>query len=298
MQSAVRFRRLDAPLTDCNVSTQELACHSSVTELRFPMIILSIFPGIDLLGRAFEEHGACVVRGPDLLWGGDIRDFDPPAGKFDGVIGGSPCQDFSNARRSPPTGEGLELLNEFVSCVCAAQPDWFLLENVVGVPDVSAQGYTMQRFFLNARECGARQNRPRRFQFGSLDGVGVVIPPPAKLAVPAERCCMASEGERKERRSWEDFCELQGLPRSFTLPGLTRGASYAAVGNGVPLAMGRVLAAAIHRRHDTQSLRVCICGCGRVPTSNAIHASAACRKRMQRARAVTELQTESSGSSL
>lgn len=41
------------------------------------MLILSLFPGIDLLGRAFEELGACVVRGPDLLWGGDIRAFSP-----------------------------------------------------------------------------------------------------------------------------------------------------------------------------------------------------------------------------
>src|SRR2546430_12673163 len=38
---------------------------------------------------------SCVVRGPDLLWGGDIRRFHPPAGKFDGVIGGPPCQLFS-----------------------------------------------------------------------------------------------------------------------------------------------------------------------------------------------------------
>ena len=57
-------------------------------------LILSIFPGIDLLGRAFEEvwPEACIVRGPDLLWGGDIRTFHPPAGVFDGIIGGPPCQ--------------------------------------------------------------------------------------------------------------------------------------------------------------------------------------------------------------
>lgn len=46
-------------------------------------LILSVFPGIDLLGRAFEEEWpeACVVRGPDLLWGGDVRTFYPPAGE-------------------------------------------------------------------------------------------------------------------------------------------------------------------------------------------------------------------------
>ena len=47
------------------------------------MLVLSLFPGIGLLDMAFEEEGFCVVRGPDLLWGGDVRSFRPPAGKFD-----------------------------------------------------------------------------------------------------------------------------------------------------------------------------------------------------------------------
>src|SRR5713226_9467971 len=58
-------------------------------------LVLSLFPGIGLLDMAFEEEGFCVVRGPDVLWGGDIRRFHPPAGVFAGVIGGPPCQAFS-----------------------------------------------------------------------------------------------------------------------------------------------------------------------------------------------------------
>lgn len=50
--------------------------------------MLSVFPGIDLLGRAFESEGFCVVRGLDLLWGGDVRTFHPPRGVFWGMIGG------------------------------------------------------------------------------------------------------------------------------------------------------------------------------------------------------------------
>jgi len=61
-------------------------------------LVLSVFPGIDLLSRAFEEQGYCVVRGPDLLWGGDVRTFHPPPGVFEGVIGGPPCQAFSVLR--------------------------------------------------------------------------------------------------------------------------------------------------------------------------------------------------------
>ena len=76
-------------------------------------LVLSLFPGIDLLGRGFEDTGFCVVRGPDRLWGGDIRRFFPIPGKFNGIIAGSPCQDFSSARRTDPTGYGREMLAEF-----------------------------------------------------------------------------------------------------------------------------------------------------------------------------------------
>jgi len=58
-------------------------------------LVLSLFPGIGLLDRAFEEEGFCVVRGPDLLWGGDIKRWHAPRGRFDGIIGGPPCQCFS-----------------------------------------------------------------------------------------------------------------------------------------------------------------------------------------------------------
>jgi DNA (cytosine-5)-methyltransferase 1 len=58
-------------------------------------LVLSLFPGIGLLDMAFEEEGFCVVRGPDLLWGGDVYTFHPPVGKFDGVIGGPPCKRWS-----------------------------------------------------------------------------------------------------------------------------------------------------------------------------------------------------------
>lgn len=139
------------------------------------MITLSLFPGIDLLGRGFEAEGYTVVRGPDLLYGGDIRAFHVPAGRFDGVIGGPPCPDFSRKRRSPPTGYGLEMLGEFARVIVEAEPDWWLMENVPSVPNVEIDGYSVQRFDLNARECGLRQSRLRHFQFGSRRGL-VVVP--------------------------------------------------------------------------------------------------------------------------
>lgn len=246
-------------------------------------LILSIFPGADLLGRGFETEGFCVVRGPDLLWGGDVVDFHPPRGVFLGVIGGPPCQDFSRAKRNPDKGRGFVGLDHFLRIVQEADPKWWLMENVAGLPTFCPPpGWTVQRFNLNAKECGVRQNRLRTFLFGYRTGFPLVI----RRAEPepgASPCCMASEGKRLFRRSFADFCELQGLPRDFDLPGLSLAAKYRAVGNGVPVPMARVVATAILRRPVTLQ-RVCICECGRPVKSGQTMATAACRKRMERRR--------------
>jgi len=249
------------------------------------MLVLSLFPGIDLFGRGLEAEGYCVVRGPDLLWGGDVCAFHPPAKKFQGVIGGSPCQDFSRKRRAPPTGYGLEMLNEFSRVVVEAQPDWFLLENVPTVPDIAVPGYTVQRLDLNARECGSVQNRPRHFQFGSRRGLVIVPARAGTLQAQSQPAVLATEGKRTNRRGWAEFCELQGLPRNFQLPGMTTAARYAAVGNGVHVAVARTLARAIREAYRRKkSLRLCACNCGRVVSGRQTTATPACRKRMERRR--------------
>lgn len=248
-------------------------------------LILSLFPGIDLLGRGFEAEGFCVVRGPDILWGGDVRDFNPPPGVFAGVIGGSPCQDFSRARRSPPTGYGLEMLADFARIVRAASPNWWLLENVPTVPDIAISGYAVQRLDLNARECGSKQNRPRHFQFGSWSGLQLVPARASPVIAESQPAVLATEGRHKSRRNWADFCELQGLPRDFALPGMTLSARYAAVGNGVHVAVARTLARAVLAAGlRTETVRLCACGCGRLLAGKQISATPACRKRLQRRR--------------
>lgn len=249
-------------------------------------LVLSLFPGIDLLGRGFEAEGYCIVRGPDPIFAGDIRTFHPPAGRFNGIIAGPPCPDFSAKRRTAPTGEGIALLRECARVIHEAQPDWWLIENVPRVPDVAIPGYTVQRFDLNARECGLTQRRHRHFQFGSRTGLVLVPdrqpPPPA----PAQPTALASEGNHpKWRRTWADFCELQGLPRTFTIPGQTLAARYQAVGNGVPIPMARAIARAILvAHHHRADVRLCACNCGRIVTGRQISATPACRKRLQRQR--------------
>lgn len=256
----------------------------------FPLL-LSLFPGADLLGRGFEEEGFCVVRGPDILWGQDIRDFSPARHKFTGIIGGSPCQEFSKAFRGVPTGVGIEMIEEFARCVEDAWPDWCLLENVPGVPDLTEflhfydTHWKVQRFNINAKEVGCRQNRLRCFQFGWRDGKGplVINRGTTSRAASHEPCALASEGKRKHRRTWADFCELQGLPRTFALPGLSLSARYKLVGNGVPVGLARVIAGAIKVRTVTIQ-RLCVCQCGRPVKAGQTLATPACRKRMQRKR--------------
>lgn len=134
-------------------------------------LVLSIFPGIDLLGRAFEEEGFCVVRGPDVLWGGDIRGFHPPAGVFGGVIGGPPCQPWSRLQfLNPNAGKGMQwVVNEFARVVEEARPRWFLMENVPYAPMPLVQGYHIYDVLLADEQVGGEQPRQRRFSFGTPD---------------------------------------------------------------------------------------------------------------------------------
>lgn len=248
-------------------------------------LILSVFPGIDLLGRAFERENFCIVRGPDLIFGGDVRSFHPPAGVFSGIIGGSPCQDFSRARREPPTGYGMEMIHQFERIVLEASPQWYLMENVSGVPDLQIPGYSHQRIDLNALECGSSQRRIRIFQFGSQENFALLVERSAPITTEPAPTQTALQPARKERRSWRDFCDLFDLPPDFDLPGWSLAAKYKAVGNGVPLKMGMRVAQGIKNlRYKLDEISLCACGCGRRVTGRAKSASPACRKRLQRKR--------------
>jgi len=273
-------------------------------------LVLSIFPGIGLLDRAFEKW-FCVVRGPDLLWGGDVRRFSPPSNVFHGVIGGPPCQDFSAARRDPPTGYGREMLVEFVRIVDAAKPEWWLLENVARVPNVTPRGYATQRFELD-QSWFEHVSRLRHFQYGwrireDLCFHAWIDPPkglPLPDCVPAALAC--------DGRPWPVVRSLQGLPDDFDLPPFTTAAKVAAAGNGVPYCLASCVASLIATTWSHtgaagqsqipaaaghtgaaggvtvappgQSLR-CRCGCGRLTRGRASYAGVTCRKRAQRARA-------------
>jgi len=234
-------------------------------------LVLSLFPGIGLLDMAFEEAGFCVVRGPDVLWGGDVKRFRPPAHRFDGVIGGPPCQPFSQlihivrANGFEPRHENL--IPEFERVVGEAQPDWFLMEEVPAAPLPVIAGYRTHDQVVNARHLGSTQNRERRLTFGTPDGRSLHLetetlePIDWDFAVTgdARRRPLAVGGSGKPKRSrtsslnrgagsvpFEEMCELQGLPREFLAEApFTSSAKKQVVGNGVPLPIGRAVAKAI-----------------------------------------------------
>lgn len=212
-------------------------------------LVLSLFPGIGLLDRAFEEEGFCVVRGPDLLWGGDVKRFHPPARKFAGVIGGPPCKGESNLVHLNGN-VGHTLRDEFMRVVYEAEPSWWLMEAVKAHQSLSMSA-DHKVFKLNNRWLGHEQRRVRYFHT-KLD-----LAPYIDLAVfeniDFKHAVLAGHGgaigsiERGiAKYSLADQCRLQGLPETFTdqMP-FTRQWKYEVIGNGVPLPMGRAIAKAV-----------------------------------------------------
>ena len=246
-------------------------------------LLLSLFPGIDMLGSGFEQHNFCVVRGPDKITGGDIRKFKPPENTFFGVIGGPPCQDFSLLNRNPGR-YSYKMLNEYCRVIKEAKPEWFLFENVATAPDFQIDGYQQQRFSLDLAWF-SDFSRLRTFIFGSRSG---------KLLNPIYReknSIIGTAVVGNDQRSFKACCEIQGLDSDFDLPFFTLTAKKQAIANGVPLQMSDYLARLILRdfynerpegKKEKAEHRHCKCGCGRVVVGRALYFNAACRKRMQR----------------
>ena len=143
-------------------------------------LILSLFPGMDLFGMAFEQewNEVTVVKGPDILMGGDIRNWHVPPNVFYGVIGGPPCKSFSKAITGAGGSEFAtqgNLIPEFERIVLESKPRWYVMENVKDAPLPFATAYEtfldsasdylcIQSYnLIDAWECGFSQHRIRRF---------------------------------------------------------------------------------------------------------------------------------------
>lgn len=233
-------------------------------------IILSLFPGADLFGKAFEDQGFCVVRGPELILGQDIRDFHVPEGKFDGIIGGPPCQSFSIAKHFQNNPTHGNLIPEFLRIVDEAKPKWAIMENVLGALSEFSEWPHVK---LCDWDCGGLTKRKRIFWFYGIN------PPttPLKRDNFSEAAYSVLATSWKDRRGkskkWqektkaypqrnaEEAALLQGFPEIAqtvinALPyGMTpRQKNIYTVhllGNGVPNAMGTYLAKHVAKSQDS-----------------------------------------------
>ena len=242
-----------------------------------PDIVLSLFPGLGFLCAAFEAEGFCVVRGPDLLWGGDVRAFSPPPGAFDGVIGGPPCQAFSrlrhivhaNGHKTKPN-----LIPEFERIVAEAAPRWFVMENVPDAPEPVVDGYSIASVLVRHCDVGGLTTRPRRFSYGVLGGTAAPLRVQFEALVPVERhravtCdgrevpvkCGPGGVPKGRQRDDVDGGRLPGNSRTIPVPEMLRRQGFApdllkdcpltvtgkrrAVGNAVPRELGVAIARAV-----------------------------------------------------
>jgi DNA (cytosine-5)-methyltransferase 1 len=209
-----------------------------------------------MLDLGFEQEGFCVVRGPDVIWGGDIRTFHPPAGVFDGVIGGPPCQTFSpignvNRKRYGEDSVMPDMIPEFERCVEECKPGWWLMENS---PNAYSHMTPCFRIEIENNWLGERQSRRRAF-WSSLQ---LKIETPFWSEQNTERT-VSSKGSvdwkgsraREPKRTLADMCELQGLPPDWLdHQPWTMQAKRKMIGNGVPNRMARALAHAVREALD------------------------------------------------
>lgn len=162
------------------------------------MKVLSLFDGISCARVALERAGIHVEEYfaseidkyaiqisqknyPDIIQMGSIidicyqngnlvgfEDLDIFNTKIDLLIGGSPCQDLSIAKRNRQglSGERSGLFWEYVRILREVKPKWFILENVASMPKEAKETITkelgVEPIMINASLVSA-QNRKRLF---------------------------------------------------------------------------------------------------------------------------------------
>lgn len=113
----------------------------------------------------------CDLSGTDVI--------DAANGKVDGIIGGPPCQGFSDIGRRQPGDPRSRLLREYFRIVREIRPQFFAMENVRGLGYAYARGVlegalqlVMDDYsvfgpvLLNSADFGAATSRPRLFVVG------------------------------------------------------------------------------------------------------------------------------------
>ena len=174
--------------------------------------VIDLFSGVGGLSLGFEQSGFDVVLANEYdvsianaysvnhpktkMICGDITTLDldkvfgPYSGKIDVIIGGPPCQGFSQkGQRKTIHDERNFLFKYYVRVVDLVKPKYFLMENVPNLLSsengffkreieelFNSMGYSLNMGILNASDFGVPQNRRRAVILGKKDGVAPELP--------------------------------------------------------------------------------------------------------------------------
>ncbi|KAA8973571.1 MULTISPECIES: DNA cytosine methyltransferase [Streptococcus] len=178
--------------------------------------VIDLFAGVGGLSLGFERQGFNVVLANEYdksiaesykynhkrtkMIVGDITTLDlkETFGEFerkiDVIIGGPPCQGFSQkGQRKTIHDERNFLFKYYVEVVKLVKPKYFVMENVPNLLTAEKGyffkeieelfnkiGYSLEHGVLNAADYGVPQNRKRAVIIGKLDGTAPKLPLPKK----------------------------------------------------------------------------------------------------------------------
>ena len=209
---------------------------------------IDLFAGVGGLSLGFENCGFDVVlaneydesiaaaykanhKGTRMIVG-DItsldleKTFGPYKGQIDVVIGGPPCQGFSQkGQRKTIHDERNFLFKYYVRVVELVKPRYFVMENVPNLLTAekgyfrkeieelfNSMGYQLKMGILNASDYGVPQNRRRAVIIGKRGGAAPNLPKPRNITVTIwdaiSDLAYLSSGEGAEEQ------EYRGKPRS------------------------------------------------------------------------------------
>jgi DNA (cytosine-5)-methyltransferase 1 len=174
------------------------------------MKVVSLFTGIGGFDLGFTQAGHQIIWANDI-WRDAVETYKMNFGNHivcqdvkeittneipncDIIIGGFPCQGFSQAnQKRNEQDERNTLYLEFVRILKEKQPPFFIAENVKGIlslgkgsifqmilKDFSDIGYDVQYALLNAADYGVPQNRQRVLIFGTRKEYALKIDFPPK----------------------------------------------------------------------------------------------------------------------
>lgn len=217
-----------------------------------------------VLSVEFDLYAAATYAanfGEDHTVWGDIKSVKKNAiPTADVVIGGPPCQGFSNLGPKDINDPRNQLWREYLRVVSAAKPKVFVIENVdrfmkspefqlllAEVESGSLKGYTLSYDHLNAADFGVAQRRIRTIVIGSRIG-RIKLPTPTHARNPAADSDLLPWSGTQTR-----IKGLPARPSTTSLPASTTrffGETVPGVFKGLDLHIGRNPTALSLQRYD------------------------------------------------